>query len=103
MRASLAAAAAVALAVSAPADALAFHHIVKPGETLAQIAERVYGDARRETVLVGANALDVQGGTIISPGMRLEVPAPGHHTVAQGESWADLAVSWLGKNDEPRT
>lgn len=95
--------AAAALAVSAPADALAFHHIVKPGETLAQIAERVYGDARRETVLVGANALDVQGGTVITPGMRLEVPAPGHHTVAQGESWADLAVTWLGRNDVPRT
>jgi len=97
------AALAVALCLSAPADALAFHHIVKPGETLAQIAERVYGDARRESVLVGANALDVQGGTIITPGMRLEVPAPGHHTVAQGESWADLAVSWLGTNDIART
>jgi len=97
------AALAVALCLSAPADALAFHHIVKPGETLAQIADRVYGDAKRETVLVGANALDVQGGTIITPGMRLEVPAPGHHTVAQGESWADLAVSWLGTNDIART
>jgi hypothetical protein len=92
-----------ALALSAPADALAFHHIVKPGETLAQIADRVYGDARRETVLVGANALDVQGGTVITSGMRLEVPAPGHHTVAQGESWADLAISWLGTSDIART
>jgi LysM repeat protein len=97
------AAAALALALSAPADALAFPHIVKRGETLAQIAEHVYGDAKRETVLVGANALDVQGGTVITPGMRLEVPAPGHHTVAQGESWADLAISWLGTSDEART
>jgi hypothetical protein len=97
------AAVALAFCLSASADALAFHHIVKPGETLAQIAERVYGDARRETVLVGANALDVQGGTIITPGMRLEVPAPGHHTVAQGESWADLAIAWLGTSDEART
>jgi LysM repeat protein len=95
--------AAVAFAVSAPADALAFQHIVKPGETLAQIAERVYGDARRETVLVGANALDIQGGTVITPGMRLEVPAPGHHTVSQGESWSDLSISWLGTNDPART
>lgn len=101
MRTALAAA--LVLAVSAPADALAFHHIVKPGETLAQIAERVYGDAKRETVLVGANALDAQGGTVITAGMRLEVPAPGHHTVAQGESWADLAVTWLGTSDEART
>jgi LysM repeat protein len=81
----------------------AFTHIVKPGETLALIAERVYGDAKRETVLVGANALDVQGGTIISAGMRLEIPAPGHHTVAQGETWAELALSWLGTNDMART
>ncbi|HEY8039342.1 MAG TPA: LysM domain-containing protein [Polyangiaceae bacterium] len=84
-------------------DARAFTHIVKPGETLAQIADRVYGDARLETVLVGANALDVQGGTIISPGMRLEVPAPGHHTVMQGETWAELSLSWLGTNDMART
>lgn len=99
----LLAAAALALAASAPAEALAFQHIVKPGETLAQIAEHVYGDAKRETVLVGANALDVQGGTIITPGMRLEIPAPGHHTVAQGESWADLSLSWLGTSDEARS
>lgn len=84
-------------------DAAAFSHVVKPGETLAQIAERVYGDARREVALVGANALDAQGGTVIAPGMRLEVPAPGHHTVMQGESWADLALSWLGTSDGPRT
>ncbi len=99
---------ALALAVLAVAavlsrDAAAFTHIVKPGETLAQIAERVYGDAKRETVLVGANALDVQGGTIIAPGMRLEVPAPGHHTVMQSETWAELALSWLGTDDMART
>src|SRR6516162_11324328 len=76
--------------------ALAFPHVVEPGETLAQIAQRVYGDAKLETVLVGANALDSQGGTIIARGMRLEVPAPGHHTVVQGETWADLALLWLG-------
>ncbi len=87
--------------VASPARA--FTHIVKPGETLAQIAERIYGDARRETVLVGANALDVQGGTIIGAGMRLEVPAPGHHTVMQGETWAELSLSWLGASDPART
>jgi hypothetical protein len=45
----------------------------------------------------------VQGGSIIAPGMRLEVPAPGHHTVLQGETWADLALSWLGSGEGPRT
>ena len=91
-----------ASAAFAPA-ASAFTHVVKPGETLAQIAERLYGDAKLEVVLVGANALDTQGGTIIVPGMRLEVPAPGHHTVLQGETWGDLSVAWLGTKDEART
>jgi LysM repeat protein len=87
----------------ASSDADAFTHVVKPGETLAQIAERLYGQAKLEVVLVGANALDSQGGTIIVPGMRLEIPAPGHHTVMNRETWADLAVLWLGTNDPVRT
>ncbi len=91
------------LAFAASSDARAFTHVVKPGETLAQIAERIYGESRLETVLVGANALDMQGGTIIVAGMRLEVPAPGHHTVMQGETWVDLALSWLGTGEQPRT
>jgi hypothetical protein len=103
-RIAIAVAVAVAVAASvAASDAGAFSHIVKPGETLAQVSERLYGDAKRESVLVGANALDAQGGSIIAPGMRLEVPAPGHHTVLQGETWAELSLSWLGSNDMPRT
>ena len=35
--------------------------------------------------------------------MRLEVPAPGHHTVMQGENWTDLSLTWLGTNDQART
>ena len=101
MKGCLCCAAAIAIATGA-GNAAAFQHIVKPAETLAQIAERVYGDSKLETVLVGANALDVQGGTIIVAGMRLEVPAPGHHTVMQGESWAELAMSWLGASDMAR-
>ncbi|HEY5145369.1 MAG TPA: LysM domain-containing protein, partial [Polyangiaceae bacterium] len=61
----------VAGTLAASAPAAAFTHIVKPGETLALIAERIYGEPKREVVLVGANALDVQGGTVIVPGMRL--------------------------------
>jgi hypothetical protein len=87
---------------AAPSDARGFTHIVKPGETLAQIADRLYGESRLEVVLVGANALDVQGGTVIAPGMRLEVPAPGHHTVMQGETWAELSAAWLGTGDVAR-
>jgi hypothetical protein len=35
--------------------------------------------------------------------MRLEVPAPNHHTVLQGESWAELSLLWLGTEDMART
>ncbi len=84
-----------ALAFSAP-PAGAFTHIVKPRETLAAIAARVYGDARFETILVGANTLDAQGGSAIVPGMRIEIPAPGHHRVEPGETWPELALTWLG-------
>jgi LysM repeat protein len=88
--------------VTTSVQARAFTHVVKPGETLAQIAERLYGESKLEVVLVSANALDVQGGTIIVPGMRLEVPAPGHHTILQGETWKELSVAWLGTGDEGR-
>jgi LysM repeat protein len=103
IRRTLLALAITASAATASHEARAFTHIVKAGETLAQIADRLYGDAKLEVILVGANALDVQGGTIIVPGMRLEVPAPGHHTVMQGETWADLSVAWLGNSEEART
>ncbi len=79
-----------------------FTHIVKPGETLAQIAERMYSSPKLEVVLIGANALDVQGGAIIVPGMRLEVPAPAHRTISHGETWAELALVWLGSGDIAR-
>jgi hypothetical protein len=79
-----------------PSRAHAFAHVVLPGETLAQIATRVYGDAKYEYVLVGANALDAQGGSAIAPGMRIEIPAPGHHRVVGKETWYELALAYLG-------
>ena len=65
----------VAIALAASTDAHGFIHIVRPGETLSQIATRMYGDARKELIIADANALDVQGGSVIVPGMRLEIPA----------------------------
>jgi hypothetical protein len=76
--------------------ARAFAHLVLPGETLAQIAARVYGDPKLEYVLAGANALDVAGGSSIVPGMRLEIPAPAYHHVMLNETWYELALAWLG-------
>jgi len=86
----------VALALLVASPARAFMHVVKAGETLAQIASRDYGDSRYESVLVGANALDSQGGSAIVPGMRIEVPAPSHHRVTAGETWQSLALAWWG-------
>lgn len=80
-------------------DALAFVHVVQPGESLSGIATRVYGTSKMETVLAGANALDVQGGSAVVPGMRLEVPAPWHHRVVAGENWPKLARAYLGDAD----
>jgi hypothetical protein len=77
-------------------DARAFPHVVEPGESLSAIATRVYGTSKMEPILAGANALDVQGGSAVVPGMRLEVPAPWHHRVIEGETWPKLARAYLG-------
>ncbi|WP_437654197.1 LysM peptidoglycan-binding domain-containing protein [Sorangium sp. So ce1182] len=93
---SLGALAATLLTGSAAA---AFPHVVREGETLAQIAERTYGRVQMEQVLVAANALDAGAGVPIMPGLRLEVPALGHHRVTAGETWAILAERLLGAAD----
>ena len=74
----------------------AFTVIVSPGDTLASLAERYYGRIQQERLLVAANFLDARGGTPIVPGMRLEVPALGHHRIARGETCA-----WPAKAGTP--
>ncbi len=74
----------------------AFTHVVRKGETLASIAKSVYGRPDYEHILVGANALDAQGGSSIAPGMRLEIPAVGHQRAALGDTWGALADRFLG-------
>jgi hypothetical protein len=82
--------------VLVPTDAAAFSHVVTHGETLAQIAMRFYGSARFEAAIVGANALDAHGGSAIVSGQLLEVPAPMHHRVKEGETWFTIAKEFLG-------
>jgi hypothetical protein len=91
----------LALALLAPVQqqVAAFPHVVKPGETLAQIAERTYGRVEMEQFLVAENGLDAGGGIPIVPGMRLEIPALGHRRAVAGDSWAALAAELLG-NDQ---
>jgi len=83
-------------AILLPCTVHAFPHIVKPSESLAQIALRVYGDPKLEVVLAGANALDSEGGSAPVAGMRLEIPAPKFHHVIAGETWPGMAAIWLG-------
>ena len=77
-------------------DARAFTYVVQPGDTLASIAERFYGQIQNEKLLVAANALDAEGGSPIVAGMRLEVPALSYHRVRKNETWNGLAQELLG-------
>ncbi|MBC7172077.1 MAG: LysM peptidoglycan-binding domain-containing protein [Polyangiaceae bacterium] len=73
-----------------------FTHVVRPGETLASIAQRYYGDPRRESVLVAENGLAAQGGAPIVVGLRLTVPWVRYHRVRAGETWPQLAERFYG-------
>jgi hypothetical protein len=71
-------------------------HVVRPGETLASIAERYYGDPRRESVLVAENGLTSEGGSEIVVGLRLSIPTVSYHRVQEGETWSQLAADVFG-------
>jgi LysM repeat protein len=80
----------------ARADGPAYVHVVRPGETLASIAQRYYGDPRRESVLVAENGLTTQGGALIVVGLRLVIPRVSYHRVQAGETWAQIATQHYG-------
>jgi LysM repeat protein len=73
-----------------------FVHVVSPGDTLASIAERYYGDPRRETVIVAENSLSNEGGVAIVTGLRLTIPTVSYHKVQEGETWSELAKRFYG-------
>lgn len=97
-RAVLAALALACASAFVATDASAFTHVVSQGETLAQIAIKVYGTPRFETAIAGANALDTHGGSAIVAGQPIEIPAPAHHRVQEGETWFGIARVFLGDN-----
>lgn len=86
-----------ALLFAAPLHA--FVHVVRPKESLADIAKKLYGDSTKEGLLAGANALDVQGGSAIVVGMHLEAPACDYHRVGEHATWSSLAREYLGSDD----
>ena len=89
---------ALALAILlAPVDATAEEHVVREGETLAQIAGLYYGDDRSGgVVLAGANGLSDPDEAALTAGQRLVIPVPRHVTVAAGDTWSALAEGTLG-------
>jgi len=81
------------LPVHARAQEQAYVHIVRPGETLASIAQAYYGDPRRDQVLIRENAL---GDGEASAGTRLLIPTVRYHRVTAGESWRSIAEHYYG-------
>ncbi len=81
--------------VAAAPSAEAFVHVVQPGQTLAQIATQLYGDASKAAILAEANGLTtVQA--LLPPGSVLIVPAPQWVRVEARDSWESLAARYLG-------
>lgn len=76
--------------------ASAFPYIVKEGDTLAKLAERLYGKLPYERVIVAANRLDVGGSMKMEPGMLLEIPALSFYRVAKDDTWKTIASRFLG-------
>ncbi len=92
IRAALALAAVSSLPIG---SAWASEHVVRPGESLPQLAEQLYGDARRATVLAAANSIP-EVDEILIAGQRLLVPAPEFRVVAPEDTWDSLAQLLLG-------
>lgn len=86
----------LAALLTASAVSSAFPHVVRKGETVAQIAEGMYGRMQLERVIVAVNSLDVRGSSGVVPGMLLELPAVAHHQVLPGETWHSIAAELLG-------
>jgi LysM repeat protein len=73
-----------------------FVHVVRPGETLASIAQTYYGNPKRENVLVAENGLTDQGGSAIVEGMRLMLPTVHYYRVRATDTWRGLAERYYG-------
>lgn len=95
-RAALAALVLSASLAAVVAAQSSFVHVVGGGETLASIAQRYYGDPRKERVLVVENGLTDQQGVRIVTGMRLVIPSVEYHRVVAGETWAAIAQRYYG-------
>jgi LysM repeat protein len=64
----------------------------QPGETLAELGQRFYGDASFADLIAQHNG--VRGA--LEPGVELRLPSASRHTVERAESWNDLAARYWG-------
>jgi hypothetical protein len=87
---------AVLALAAAASSAAAFPHVLAKGESLATVAERVYGKVELEQILVVANGLDLPGAGPVLPGMRVEIPAVSWHRASATDTWESLADRHLG-------
>lgn len=77
-----------------------FVHVVRPGDTLASIAQTYYGDPKRENVLLAENNLAEPGNPGMVEGMRLILPAVRYYRAKAGDTWRELSLRYYG--DETR-
>ena len=58
---------------SAPAGKTTVY-IVKPGDTLSYIAQKVYKDGRKYEAIIKANPVLLKNPNFLKPGMKLQIP-----------------------------
>jgi len=71
-------------------------HIYARGETFAALAERYYGNASFEPIIVAANFLYLQASPAVPTGSHLTVPSVRYLRVEAGDTWSQLAQRHLG-------
>ena len=81
------------LLASGLAAAGELRHEVQPDQTLGEISQLYYGDARHAEVIRFYNGLD---SSPLRPESQLSIPQVEEHTVTAGDSWSALALRYWG-------
>lgn len=71
-------------------------YTVVPGDTLSEIAQKLYGDLNEWPRIFQANQDQIANPNVIQPGQVLRIPARGQHTVVAGDSLSGIAQQVYG-------